>query len=71
MSLVWKQARRVAEIAAGATPNRQDSVIQNILNTTGSGYRIQVPIPPEFKVNTETLATYIRSNAILYRTSHD
>ena len=71
MSLVWTQARRVAEMAAGATPKGQDSFIQGILNTTGSGYGIQIPIPSEYKVNTETLATYIRNNAFLCRTAHD
>ena len=57
MSLVWIQATRIADAA------KSDEVIAAMLQKTGTGWDIQLPIPKEAKKNSDTLANYIRQHA--------
>jgi len=55
--IVWKQAIRIADLA------NNDAMVAAMLNQTGTGWEIPLPIPPEAKKNSDTLAIHIRQNA--------
>ena len=57
MSLVWIQATRIADAS------NSDETIASMLEQTGTGWAIQLPIPKEAKKNSDTLANYIRNHA--------
>jgi hypothetical protein len=64
MSIVWRQAYRIAEISVFTAAYKQDTEIVRLLQETGTGYIISLPIPTEVKKNVLTLAIYIRNHAL-------
>jgi hypothetical protein len=61
--IVWHQAHRAAQLVSSVKPSAREDALAVVLKTTGEGFRLTQPVPPEALYDLQKLAVHVRLHA--------